>query len=108
MKKTFLLIICMFLLYVYVHAQATMGTGADTLKTDVAKIAETVLNIISIIAGSAAGVMVAIHGITYMTKPASERGEDDARKLKANIIKIAIGAGLVIGASTLGKVFITV
>ena len=52
-------------------------------------------------------VMIAIKGIGYAMKDNAERNEEDAKKLKAGIIRIAVGAAIALGAGNIGAFIIS-
>jgi hypothetical protein len=52
-------------------------------------------------------VMIAIKGIGYAMKDNSERGEEDAKKLKAGIIRVAVGTAIAMGAGSIGTFIVS-
>jgi hypothetical protein len=62
------------------------------------------LNTVAIVV---AVVMIAIKVLGYAMKDSAERSEEDARKLKAGIIRVAVGTGLAMGAGSIGTFIVS-
>jgi hypothetical protein len=62
---------------------------------------------INTVAVVVAVVMIAIKGIGYAMKDNADRGEEDAKKLKAGIIRVAVGTAIAMGAGSMGTFIVS-
>lgn len=79
---------------------------AQDLEGQTDKIVSLIIDVVNIVTGGIAIIMVAFIGIKYMTTKDDERGEGAASKLKSGLLKVVLGAGIVFSATTLANYII--
>ncbi|MDR1226907.1 MAG: hypothetical protein LBK47_08440 [Prevotellaceae bacterium] len=82
------------------------ATEDASLKVIGDKLRNMILLGINTVAVVVAVVMVAVKGLGYAMKDSAERGEEDAKKLKSGIIRIAVGTTIAMSAGTIGTFFV--
>jgi uncharacterized membrane protein len=97
----------LILLVLFLLVPMLVDAQESQLRADAKKVQTTIILFLTIIATAVAVVMCGIHGVIYMVKPVSERGEEDSRKLKANIMKIIVGYALVVASGSIGTFVVT-
>jgi hypothetical protein len=78
-----------------------------SLKAIGTKLRDMIILGINTVAVVVAVVMIAIKGLGYAMKDGSERNEEDAKKLKAGIIRVAVGTAIAMGAGTIGTFIVS-
>ncbi|MDR1417271.1 MAG: hypothetical protein LBJ57_07645 [Prevotellaceae bacterium] len=79
----------------------------QSLKAIGDKLRNLILLGINTVAIVVAVVMIAIKGLGYAMKDGAERSEEDARKLKAGIIRVAVGTAIAMGAGSIGTFIVS-
>jgi hypothetical protein len=74
---------------------ASLKAIGDKLKSMIILAINTVVVVVAV-------VMIAIKGLGYAMKDSSERNEEDAKKLKAGLIRVGVGAAIALGAGNIG------
>jgi hypothetical protein len=74
---------------------ASLKSIGDKLKNMITLAINTVVVVVAV-------VMIAIKGLGYAMKDSSERNEEDAKKLKAGLIRVGVGAAIALGAGNIG------
>jgi hypothetical protein len=91
---------------VFLFNDASAAEDAS-LKTSGNKLQNMVLMGFNTVAVVAATVMIGVKGLGYAMKDSAERGEEDAKKLKSGIIRIAVGCAVTMSAGTIGTFIVT-